>query len=91
MYIAYLWKQSLKAQIDMPNITDYGWFDDGSIHMTNDIYPIEIKDIYDEDQTEDIDGEHSEDIDGEHSEDENLQEEFDFCEESDADTDDDMY
>ena len=67
----------------MPSITNYGWFNDGSIHMINDAYPIEIKDIYNEDQTDDNDEETYES--------ENDQEEFDFCEESDADTDDDMY
>ena len=46
MLIAYLWRQSKSAIIDLPDITLFGWFANGEITRTGDIYPIELDDIF---------------------------------------------
>ena len=44
--IHYLWKQSKEAVIHIPDIGDSGWFPDGEICFTVDIYPDELQDIF---------------------------------------------
>ena len=45
---AYLWKQSKNAIVTNPGIDKYGWFPDGEIEWTLDVYPVEIQDIFEE-------------------------------------------
>jgi hypothetical protein len=44
--IHYLWKQSKEAVIHIPDISDSGWFPDGEICFTADIFPAELQDIF---------------------------------------------
>ena len=42
----YLWKQSKEAMITNPGIEKYGWFPDGEIEWTLDVYPVDVQDIF---------------------------------------------
>ena len=60
--IHYLWKQSKEAVIDIPDISDSGWFPDGEICFTAELFPAELHDIF-ADRKQDDDSDDSDDED----------------------------
>ena len=57
-YVAKLWKSSGTAMVDLPSPCENGWYDDGKIQCTDEMYPEDITsllinyndDDYDEDE-----------------------------------------
>ena len=45
---ANLWKQAKEAMIKSPGIEKYGWFADGEIEWTLDVYPADVQDIFED-------------------------------------------
>ena len=81
VYVSYLWKQSLSSIIVVPEITSYGWYNDGTIEMVNDIYPKDVEEVMNEiERREEGDTDDEEDI---------IMEDT-FAYESDIDTDDEF-
>ena len=65
MYIHHLWKQSTIPLIDVGDITYSGWFQDGEISYTEDVYPSELDEIFGEEEEDDSDEDDEEDYYGE--------------------------
>ena len=55
--IAYIWKHSLSANIDYPEINECGWELDGSIHWVDECFPFEVEEILVDDTEEGTDDE----------------------------------
>ena len=59
--IHYLWKQSRNAVINIPDIADSGWYHDGEICFTSEVYPAELEDVFVCNEEDEEDGSEDED------------------------------
>ena len=56
-YIAYVWRNSINANIEMPPIQNHGWTVEGSIYWMNDAFPEDVEDLLAEDDSSDYEHE----------------------------------
>lgn len=70
-YIASIWKQATTAVSVLADLEEFGWFADGEIEWTDDIYPLAMHSIF-QDDTDYIveDGDSDEDSDDDEEEEE---------------------
>ena len=44
-FIAHMWKSSCSASVNLHDITEYGWYADGSIEWVEEVYPSFVEEI----------------------------------------------
>ena len=53
--VAALWKRSMIANIEMPDITQHGWDVNGNINWVEEVFPTDVEDILLHEEYEDLD------------------------------------
>ena len=43
--IAYLWKQTLTSHIEIPSVDQYGWYLDGNVEKLKEVFPAEVETV----------------------------------------------
>ena len=44
-FIAHMWKSSHSVTVNLPDITEYGWYADGSVEWVEEVYPSVVGEI----------------------------------------------